>query len=122
MKRLLILLLLTIPTCASLPTARELPPIPSSAPTRYGPIPIRFVPDLQCLGGPAWGCFTSRPYLIQLREGMPRDQSWRVLYHELVHVAVFAANARFTDSTAADTVAEIISRERIIELRAGWPP
>lgn len=123
------LLLLTASTCAGRqspdrPVAAEtrvLPPIPSSAPTALGRIPITRVHDLQCNGAPAFGCFDRNKWTIELRDSMPLTLAWVSLYHEMAHAAFQSAGIEFDDPKYEDQVADAIGEARTLEMRAGWP-
>lgn len=124
------LLLACAPTCGGLQTrpdgtyvarTRVLPPIPSSAPTAIGQIPIRRVHDLQCNNLPAYGCFNRNAWTIELRDSMPLPLAWVALHHELAHAAFQAAGIEFEDPDYEDRVADAIGNEQTLEMRAGWP-
>ena len=128
----LVLALLVIPTCASLPTiARDgttvarplgfLPPLPDRAPTAFGTIPVRRVPNLQCLGKPAYGCFYRTTWVIEIRDSLPLPLAWASLHHELAHAAFQVAGVEFDDAAQEDQVADALAAQQVVEMRAGWP-
>lgn len=125
MKRaLLVFCLLVTPTCApvqSVAMQRVLPPIPETAPTALGPIPIRRVHGLQCNGGPAFGCFHRNTWVIELRDSMPLMLAWQALHHELAHAAFQVAGIEFEDQKDEDRIADAIGNAQVVEMRAGWP-
>lgn len=123
-------LLLAIPVCASLPTtARDgtyvslgLPPIPTSAPSVKGTIPIRLVPDLQCMGEPAYGCIhhQNEAHVIEIRPSDPLPMKWHTVYHELVHEAIHHAKITLAPALE-DSLADAIADQRLADLVTGWP-
>jgi hypothetical protein len=115
---LLLLLLVVADTRARIP---ELPPIPESAPTAIGPIPIRRVPHLRCKGVPASGCFHGDGWFIEIQDSIPLTAAWQSTEHELVHEALYLNGVVFDDPRDEDKLAEIVANQRVLELRAGWP-
>lgn len=127
----LVAVLCTVPTCGGFPQtkadgtsvaeSRVLPPLPSSAPTALGPIPIRRVPNLRCDTIPALGCFHRNSWVIEVRDSLPLIMAWSALYHELAHAAFQSSGVEFESRKDEDTIAEAIAKSRVLEMRAGWP-
>jgi hypothetical protein len=128
---LILPLMLACPVCGgrwltpadgtSVAASRVLPPIPSSAPTALGPIPIRRVHDLHCDSVPAYGCFHRNTWVIELRDSMPLPLAWVSLHHELAHAAFQVAGIEFDDAAEEDRIADAIGNAQVVEMRAGWP-
>ena len=80
MKALLFALLLAAPVAHC-----QLPALPDSVPTVLGYARVELVPDLQCSGSEAYGCYNTTTRIIQVRSGMALIVAWQTLYHELGH-------------------------------------
>lgn len=124
-----LLLLCTVPTCAGAPAdgtyvaqTRVLPPIPSSAPTALGPIPIHKVSHLTCGGVPAYGCFRREPWVIEIRsDSVSLLMQWEALHHELFHADMQVAGIEFDEAKQEDQIAEGAAQGQVLRMRAGWP-
>lgn len=127
----LIPLLLAAPTCASAPVqfavadgtfviGGDLPPFPTWAPTKQGPVPIKLVRGLTCNGDAAHGCYVFKTREILIEEALPHVLRWRILRHELVHAAVHATGVKLADSTE-QAVADAMADQGIAEMLSGWP-
>lgn len=116
------LLLLVFVLASSSAHVGPLPPIPSSAPTAVGPIPIRRVMHLVCNGVPSSGCFhgDDGPF-IEVQDSIALTVAWQSLEHELVHATLYLNNIVFDDRKDEDKIAEAVANQRVLELRAGWP-
>lgn len=117
-----LLLLLTLPTCASLPVADpELPPFPVSVPTERGMVPVTLVPNLQCNSAPAYGCYYYTSRSIAIDAGLSPLLRWRVLRHEIVHAAMDASGVKFDKPAEENFVAEAMAIQQTVEMLARWP-
>ena len=105
--------------CASLP--RGLPPIPSSAPTQIGPIPVKRVRDLMCGADRALGCFHADSFYIEIDEPVALAVAWQTLRHELGHAALFVAGIRIPSPDAENLIVDAMASQVVNEMRAGWP-
>jgi Zn-dependent peptidase ImmA (M78 family) len=123
-------LLLSVPTCASVPQfptdgtfviGRELPPFPTWAPTRTGPVRILLVRGISCSGIVAHGCYIYATREILIEESLPLVLRWRILRHELVHAAMHAANLKFDDPKEENAVAEAMADQQLAEMLSSWP-
>ena len=126
----LVLTLLAVPTCASVPAyaprdgtmvAAELPPFPTWVPSRHGAVPVTLVRHLQCGGSPAFGCYHYPTRQIEIEDTLPLVLRWRYIRHEIVHMAVYDAGLSFDSPTAENYVAEAMATQQITEMLSGWP-
>lgn len=123
----LLLALLAVPTCAQTVPAdgtsvsANLPPIPSWAPSPLGPIRVHLVPELQCGGEPAYGCFHYDTRLVEVRDSIPRVVQWQALHHELVHSALYHAGITFDDANEENKVADAVANQQVMEMIGRWP-
>lgn len=122
MKRILVLVTLLVGTaCATLPaTARDLPPIPSSAPTQIGPIPVKRVRNLMCGPDRALGCFHADSFYIAIDEPIAIEVAWQTLRHEMGHATLFVAGIRIPNAEAENLIVDAMANQIVMEMRAGW--
>ena len=65
------------------------PPIPSVIEAPGGPVRVSIVKSVPKLDGhECWGLYDSATRRIRLLRSLPLKQKWRILFHELVHVAL----------------------------------
>lgn len=126
-----LLLCLVAPMCGGRPTppdgtdvavTRVLPPLPETAPTALGPIPIHRVAHLTCGGVPAYGCFRREPWIIEIRsDSVSLLLQWESLHHELFHADMQVAGIEFDSAREEDQIAEGAAQGEVLRMRAGWP-
>jgi hypothetical protein len=69
-----------------------MPPIPKRVEAPGGPVivsQVRKVPNLD--GAECWGLYDSSTRRIRILRSLPLRFRWKILYHELVHVALIDA-------------------------------
>jgi hypothetical protein len=125
-----VLALLAVPTCASVPVyaprdgtvvTMPLPPIPKWVPSRVGPIPVRRIHHLYCNNAPAWGCYLYATREIQLEDTLSLLSGWVVLRHEIGHSALDQAGVQFRDPDAENRVVQAMAEQQVSEMLSGWP-
>lgn len=121
MRRLAALLLAFTATCAFTPPSPGLPRFPSSAPSRYGPVPVTLVESLTCNGEPAWGCFHYQTRTIEIEKTLDPQMEFKVLFHELFHLAAFDGHLHFASPEAENFVADAVAEQRLTELLSRFP-
>ena len=120
MRRYLALLIFTT-TCALTPPDPTSRPFPTSVPSRYGPVPVHLVDALTCNNEPAYGCFHYAPRVIEIEQTMPPPMRWKVLFHEVTHVAIADGSLHFASPEAENYVADAVAEQRLTEFLAHWP-
>lgn len=128
----LVLALLTVPTCASLPapvlpgeTSAALPPFPIAVPSTRGPIPVVLKRHLRRCGSDTtrtyWGCYHYATRTIEIEDSLSLYLKWRTLRHEMVHVALHMKGGALMDENVEDYVAEAVAEQEINAMLMRWP-
>lgn len=100
-----------------------LPPIPRYAPTALGQVEIFRVPGPFKCGEVkyAMGCFHRGSFRLEVQDSLPLTLAWQVVHHELFHEALAEEGITFDDPAVEDQIAEVVAKQRVLHMRAGWP-
>ena len=132
----LILGILCVPTCASVPGAQadgtlvervDLPAFPASVPSTFGPVPVRLVKHLRGCGTSDttlvfFGCYHyGARRFIEIEDTLSLVMKWRTLAHERVHLALDLDGAQLPDGAMENRTAEAIAKQETHAMLVRWP-
>lgn len=130
MKTRLLLVPLLVPLLAlsvlgAAPRRAPLPPLPTTAYSRYGPVRVERVVDVVCPSDSTGvtpvgtlACFSTADRRIQIVDTLDLRFATFALEHEKVHVAFRDLHVNFDDPKDEERVASIIARYRLGELES----
>lgn len=119
--RLALVLLIILTSCAQF-GPRQLPPIPSTLQTAYGPIAVEFIDSLVDESGhQLMGAFAPGRWKIFINRNVTaRPVQWAVLFHEQCHVELLISGLR---NVIDDRVAQMLcDLWALRELRRSFGP
>ena len=95
-----------------------LPPIPATAFTVHGAVPVKMTDDPTILDPGDFGCWNAHDRIIYIRCGMSPTSMWLTLFHEITHADLSDIDFAI-EHDALEAICNAIASARFAALRAG---